>query len=115
MNKLFKNPIFYLLIGIAAIWAVAGILNSGSSDAELTTSEFERKLKAGDVTEVEVFGRSGRIEGTLSDGSEFTSTYLSSDDLSQLFRDQPGEAVVANPENPNLWGSLLTSILPFIF
>ncbi|MEX0789704.1 MAG: ATP-dependent zinc metalloprotease FtsH, partial [Actinomycetota bacterium] len=50
-----------------------------------------------------------------SDGSEFTSTYLSSDDLSQLLRDQPGVAVVANPENPNLWGSLLTSILPFIF
>jgi cell division protease FtsH len=115
MNKLFKNPIFYLLIGIAAIWAVAGVLNSGSGDAELSTSEFERKLKAGDVTEVEVFGRSGRIEGTLSDGSEFTSTYLSSDDVSQLLRDQPGVAVEVNPENPNLWGSLLTSILPFIF
>ncbi len=115
MDKLFKNPIFYLLIGIAAIWAVAGVLNSGSGDAELSTSEFERKLKAGDVTEVEVFGRSGRIEGTLSDGSEFTSTYLSSDDVSQLLRDQPGVAVEVNPENPNLWGSLLTSILPFIF
>jgi cell division protease FtsH len=115
MNKLFKNPIFYLLIGIAAIWAVAGILNSGNRDAKLSTSEFERKLKAGDVTEVEVFGRSGRIEGTLSDGSKFTSTYLSSEDLSQLLRDQPGVKVTANPENPNLWGSLLTSILPFIF
>ena len=30
-------------------------------------------------------------------------------------RDQPGVKVIANPENPNLWGSLLTSILPFIF
>ncbi|CAN5770532.1 ATP-dependent zinc metalloprotease FtsH [soil metagenome] len=115
MNKLFKNPIFYLLIGIAAIWAVAGILNSGNRDTKLSTSEFERKLKAGDVTEVEVFGRSGRIEGTLSDGSKFTSTYLSSEDLAQLLRDQPGVKVTANPENPNLWGSLLTSILPFIF
>ncbi|HYN99258.1 MAG TPA: ATP-dependent zinc metalloprotease FtsH [Actinomycetota bacterium] len=115
MNKLFKNPIFYLLIGIAAIWAVAGILNSGNRDTKLSTSEFERKLKAGDVTEVEVFGRSGRIEGTLSDGSKFNSTYLSPDDVAQLLRDQPGVKVTANPENPNLWGSLLTSILPFIF
>ena len=115
MNKLFKNPIFYLLIGIAAIWAVAGILNSGNRDTELSTSEFERKLKAGDITEVEVFRNSGRIEGTLSDGSKFTSTYLSAEDVSQLLRDQPGVKVIANPENPNLWGSLLTSILPFIF
>jgi cell division protease FtsH len=115
MNKLFKNPIFYLLIGIAAIWAVAGILNNSSRATKLSTSEFERKLKAGDVTEVEVFGRSGRIEGTLADGSKFTSTYLSSEDVSQLLREQPGVKVVANPENPNLWGSLLTSILPFIF
>ena len=115
MNKLFKNPIFYLLIGIAAIWAVAGILNSGSRSQKLSTSEFERKLRAGDITEVEVFRNSGRIEGTLSDGSKFTSTYLSPEDVSQLLREQPGVKVVANPENPNLWGSLLTSILPFIF
>src|SRR5919206_5166787 len=108
MNKLFKNPIFYLLIGIAAIWAVAGILNSGSRAQKLSTSEFERKLKAGDITEVEVFRNSGRIEGTLSDGSKFSSTYLSPEDVSQLLRDQPGVKVVANPENPNLWGSLLT-------
>ncbi len=115
MNKLFKNPIFYLLIGIAAIWAVAGILNSGSRATKLSTSDFERKLKAGDVTEVEVFRSSGRIEGSLADGTKFTSTYLSSEDVSQLLRDQPGVKVIANPENPNLWGSLLTSILPFIF
>ncbi|HEX2053837.1 MAG TPA: ATP-dependent zinc metalloprotease FtsH [Actinomycetota bacterium] len=115
MNKIFKNPIFYLLLGIAAIWAVAGILNSGSRAQKLSTSEFERKLKAGDVTEVEVFRNSGRIEGTLSDGSKFSSTYLSPEDVSQLLREQPGVKVVANPENPNLWGSLLTSILPFIF
>ncbi len=115
MNKLFKNPIFYLLIGIVAVWAVAGILKSGSRATKLSTSEFERKLRAGDITEVEVFRNSGRIEGTLSDGSKFTSTYLSPEDVSQLLRDQPGVKVIANPENPNLWGSLLTSILPFIF
>ncbi|HVL50833.1 MAG TPA: ATP-dependent zinc metalloprotease FtsH [Actinomycetota bacterium] len=115
MNKLFKNPIFYLLIGIAAIWAVAGILNSGSRSTKLSTSEFERKLKAGDITEVEVFRNSGRIDGTMSDGTRFTSTYLSAEDVSQLLRDQPGVAVTTNTENPSLWGSLLTSILPFIF
>ncbi|HEX2258673.1 MAG TPA: ATP-dependent zinc metalloprotease FtsH [Actinomycetota bacterium] len=115
MNKLLKNPIFYLLLIIVAIWAVAAVLSSSGRARKLSTSEFERKVRAGEVTSVTVFRNSGKLEGTLSDGSKFTSTYLSPDETAQLLREHPQVKSDTNPENPSLWGSLLTSILPFIF
>jgi cell division protease FtsH len=115
MNKLLKNPIFYLLLIIVAIWAVAAVLSSSGRAKKLSTSEFERKLRGGEVTSVTVFRNSGKLEGTLSDGSKFTSTYLSPDETAQMLREHPEVKSDTNPENPSLWGSLLTSILPFIF
>ena len=115
MNKLLKNPIFYLLLIIVAIWAVAAVLSSSGRARKLSTSDFERKVRAGEVTSVTVFRNSGKLEGTLSDGSKFTSTYLSPDETAQLLREHPQVKSDTNPENPSLWGSLLTSILPFIF
>jgi cell division protease FtsH len=115
MNKILKNPIFYLLLIIVAIWAVAAVLSSSGRAKKLSTSDFERKLRAGEVTSVTVFRNSGKLEGTLSDSSKFTSTYLSPDETAQLLRDHPEVKSDTNPENPSLWGSLLTSILPFIF
>ncbi|MDQ4149395.1 MAG: ATP-dependent zinc metalloprotease FtsH [Actinomycetota bacterium] len=115
MNKLLKNPIFYLLLIIVGIWAVAAALSSSGRSAKLSTSEFERKLRAGEVASVTVFRNSGKLEGTLTDGSKFTSTYLSAEETAQLLRDHPEVRSDTNPENPSLWGSLLTSILPFIF
>lgn len=115
MNKLIKNPFFYLLLVIIAIWAVAAALSSGSRATEITTGEFQAKVNSGDVTKVTVFRSSGKLEGTLSDGSEFQSSYLSPDSIAQLLAAHPEIESDTNPENPSLWGSLLTGILPFIF
>jgi cell division protease FtsH len=115
MNKFLKNPIFYGLLIIGAFMVVMWVLSSADRGQKLSSSEFERKLKAGEVDSVTVFRSSGRLEGRLSDGTKFTSNYLSPDDTATLLREHPEVKSDTNPENPSLWGSLLTSILPFVF
>lgn len=114
MSKLFKNPLFYLLLGIAGVWAMVAVLQDGARAEELTTSEFEQRLSAGEVASVTVFRNSGELEGELADGTEFTSSYLSAEETAQLLRQHPEVESDTDPENPSLWGSLLTSILPFV-
>ncbi|MEX2588169.1 MAG: ATP-dependent zinc metalloprotease FtsH [Actinomycetota bacterium] len=114
MSKLFKNPLFYLLLGIAGVWAMVAVLQEGAGAEELSTSEFQQRLSAGEVTSVTVFRNSGELEGELADGTKFTSSYLSAEDTAQLLRQHPEVEFNTDPENPSLWGSLLTSILPFV-
>jgi cell division protease FtsH len=115
MNKLFKNPFFYLLLVIIAIWAVAAALSSGGRATKISTGEFQAKVNGGEVSKVVVFRSSGKLEGTLTDGTKFQSNYLSPDSIAELLAQHPEIESDTNPENPSLWGSLLTSILPFIF
>ena len=115
MNKLFKNPFFYLLLVIIAIWAVAAMLSSGGRATKISSGEFQNHVVAGDVKKVVVYRSSGKLDGELKDGTKFSSNYLSPDTIAQLLADHPEIESDTNPENPSLWGSLLTSILPFIF
>ncbi|MGQ0679618.1 MAG: ATP-dependent zinc metalloprotease FtsH [Actinomycetota bacterium] len=115
MSKLLKNPFFYLLLVIIAIWAVAAALSSGARADKMTSGDFLAKVNAGEVSKVTVFRNSGKLEGTLRDGTKFQSNYLSADSVAQLLAEHPEIESDTNPENPSLWGSLLTSILPFIF
>ncbi|MEX2553384.1 MAG: ATP-dependent zinc metalloprotease FtsH [Actinomycetota bacterium] len=115
MNKLFKNPFFYLLLVIIVIWGVAAALSSGGRATKISTGEFQAKVNAGEVSKVVVFRSSGKLEGTLTDGTKFQSNYLSPDSVAELLASHPEIESDTNPENPSLWGSLLTSILPFIF
>jgi cell division protease FtsH len=115
MSKFVKNPFFYLLLVIIAIWAVAAALSSGGRASKISTGEFNAKVEAGEVAKVVVFRNSGKLEGTLTDGTKFQSNYLSPDAIAELLAAHPEIESDTNPENPSLWGSLLTSILPFIF
>ncbi|MBW3590458.1 MAG: ATP-dependent zinc metalloprotease FtsH [Actinobacteria bacterium] len=114
MSKLLKNPLFYLLLGIGGVWAMVAVLQDSANVEELTTSEFEQKLSAGEVQSVTVFRNSGELEGELADGTKFTSSYLSAEETASLLRQHPEVESDTDPENPSLWGSLLTSILPFV-
>ncbi|HVF12060.1 MAG TPA: ATP-dependent zinc metalloprotease FtsH [Actinomycetota bacterium] len=116
MGKLAKNPILYLLILIVVIWAVAVAIGSNTGVKEIEYGEFITELKEGNIKSVTAGRNSGKLEGELKRpaGTKFKSFYGDLKDLQEDVKAVDISVLKINAENPSLWTSLLTSILPFI-
>ncbi|HVE75517.1 MAG TPA: ATP-dependent zinc metalloprotease FtsH [Actinomycetota bacterium] len=119
MNRLIKNPVFYVVVLIAVTWAVASAIQNKAGVTELTYSEFKKRVESGQVETAEVFKNSSEIKGKLKTGKMYESTFLSAEGMDKLIDeneagppDDPKWEV--NPQNANPWWSAILSILPII-
>ncbi|MGI8425433.1 MAG: ATP-dependent zinc metalloprotease FtsH [Actinomycetota bacterium] len=114
MNRLLRNPLLYLLILVVLIWAVAVAIGSASGPKKLEYGDFITELKGGNVKSVTAGRQSGKLEGTLKNGKEFRSDYGDLKELQDEVKAVDVGILKINAENPSLWGSLLSSVLPFV-
>src|SRR5690606_12854621 len=108
-----------------AIWVLAGALVamfllpslfSTDDRTKIPYSDLREKVAAGQVEEITWSNDGGDIDGTLTDGTEFTSNgpvEPPEEDLA-LFRDHDVEVEFSNPQ-PSILDSLLPILLPIAF
>jgi cell division protease FtsH len=114
VKKLLRSPIFYFIILIAVIWAVAAYIRPGIGTKKLTYGDFKAKFAAGQIQKLVVQHKAGTIEGTLTDGTKFRSAFLSDAHMDELLSQHPEVSQDVDPQNQSVWVGLLTSFLPFI-
>ncbi|MEA2591790.1 MAG: hypothetical protein QOD62_1621, partial [Actinomycetota bacterium] len=108
MKKLIRSPIFYFLILIAVIWVVASFVTRGVGVKKLTYGDFKTKLAHGEISKLVVEHKSETITGTLSDGTKFRSSFLSTSRLDDLLAQHPEVPQDVNPQNQSVWVGILT-------
>jgi cell division protease FtsH len=100
------------LAAIVAIFILPSVL-SGDSGDPIAYDEFLVQVGEGQVTEVKVDNNNGEIDGTLADGSEFTTTGpLQIPDADLEFMRENIPTVEFDTPQSSFWISLLPLLLP---
>ncbi|MEQ8717616.1 MAG: ATP-dependent zinc metalloprotease FtsH [Acidimicrobiales bacterium] len=100
------------LAAIVAIFVLPAVL-SGDSGDPIAYDEFLVQVGEGQVTEVKVDNNNGEIDGTLADGSEFTTTGpLQIPDADLEFMRENIPTVEFDTPQSSFWISLLPLLLP---
>ena len=117
MKKL-SRPVTFLAVAVVAIVVLAIVLsNRGPSVEDLTFSELEDAIASGEIVEATILDSSHQIEGTLSSGELFRSTFPeeSTDEIfAELRSAEPEIALEVDTEDGNLIIDILLSLLPLL-
>ncbi len=104
----------YLLIIVAAVAAIDMFASSTSNKPEISYSGFMQQVKTKNVESVSITDNHSIIGKLKNNGTEFT-TYAPTDaTLIQQLTENGVEITAKPPEQPSIWMSLLTSILPIV-
>ena len=108
----------FLAVAVVAIVVLAIVLsNRGPSVEDLTFSELEDAIASGEIVEATILDSSHQIEGTLSSGELFRSTFPeeSTDEIfAELRSAEPEIALEVDTEDGNLIIDILLSLLPLL-
>lgn len=114
MGRFTKNVLLYLLIIVAAVAAIDMFAGSTSNKPEISYSGFMQQVKTKNVESVSITDNHSIIGKLKNNGTEFT-TYAPTDaTLIQQLTENGVEITAKPPEQPSIWMSLLTSILPIV-
>ena len=123
MNRTARTILVYMVVAILVMMAVNVFLQGANEPEELSLSEFQTKLVAGDVASIEMKTRSDEIIGTFVEdavvpgaNNEFRTVYPAEfeDELTTLI-DQTGlEDFVVNAENPSALQWFFGTIFPYL-
>jgi cell division protease FtsH len=113
-KRLGRNVIVYVILGLGALWVVGSVVQRSPDVDELRFDQFLQKVDAGDVTSAEMLLTDQRIEGELTDGSPYRTTYAGEGDELALRLVEKGVDVVANPQGQSAWVAVLTNVLPLL-
>ena len=120
-SRTFRSPVFWLLLVLAALLAFAYLPFGGDDDVEeLTLSEFNAALAAGEIASVEMIEGPNVIEAIRLDGTEFEARYIgrdSNDLANRILAEAPTvDLKVSRAGGQSIWISLLFTLLPvFVF
>ena len=107
------RPVVWVLVGVAVIAVLVAPAMSRTGPQRIGYSDFLEKVRAGQVTSVDIDNETARIRGELKDGKDFVSTGpvdMPESDLS-LLREH-GVKRDYTPPNSNIVGSLIVWLLP---
>lgn len=114
MGRFTKNVLLYLLIIVAAVAAIDMFASSTSNKPEISYSGFMQQVKTKNVESISITDNHSIIGKLKNNGTEFT-TYAPTDaTLIQQLTENGVEITAKPPEQPSIWMSLLTSILPIV-
>jgi cell division protease FtsH len=114
VNRVLKSALFYFLILVAAVWAFATFLGRGAEIQDLTFTEFKAHLEQDQIKNVKVLKNSQRLEGELTNGDKYRSTFLSAEKLDDLMAENSDVPFEVDPQSQSIWISLLFNFLPIL-
>ncbi|WP_163527989.1 ATP-dependent zinc metalloprotease FtsH [Halobacillus ihumii] len=123
MSRIFRNTIFYLLIFLVVIAVVGLFRGQGEPQETLNVNEFYDRLNNGEIEEMTMQPVNGiiRITGQLAGSEEgqgmFTAKLPANEQIiSNVTQTAQEQSVlkVEEEEQPSVWVTVLTSIIPFV-
>ncbi|WP_101847110.1 ATP-dependent zinc metalloprotease FtsH [Halobacillus sp. Marseille-P3879] len=122
MNRIFRNTIFYLLIFLVVIGIVGLFRGQGEPEQTLNVNEFYDRLNNGEIEEMTMQPTNGviRITGSVAgseEGETFTANIPANEEIvSNVTEEAQQQSIltVEEEEQPSVWVTVLTSIIPFV-
>ena len=116
MSQLMKNALLWMAIVGMTFFAVQNAYQAAPKQS-MTYSEFVSLVNKDQISSVSFKGDGFTIDGTLGDGSAFTTTrplYIQDDRLmNDLFAHQV-EVLGEQPESDSIWSQLLVASFPIL-
>ncbi|MGI8759467.1 MAG: ATP-dependent metallopeptidase FtsH/Yme1/Tma family protein, partial [Acidimicrobiales bacterium] len=115
MRKVLRSPVSWVVVVLAVLFGASQLLGGEDEREQLRIDEFEDRVEADLVAEVEIKDQSSRILGELTDGTQFETTFASESAarITELLSaaDVPTEV---DAEEGSLWVTLLIQLLPIL-
>ena len=112
MYKFFKNVAFYLLIVVAAIWAMDHYAAGSTNKTDISYTAFIKHVQQDEVKSVTI--NENGITGLLKDGKVFTTVAPNDATLIPTLRSRDVEIKAELPPQTPWWASLLSTLLPMV-
>ncbi|MBO5589989.1 MAG: ATP-dependent zinc metalloprotease FtsH [Acidaminococcaceae bacterium] len=112
MFKFFKNVAFYLLIVVAAIWAMDHYSAGNVSKTDISYTAFIKHVQQDEVKSVTI--SENGITGRLKDGKTFTTVAPNDSTLIPTLRSRDVEIRAELPPQTPWWATLLSTLLPMV-
>ncbi len=114
--RVFRGPIVWVLLVLLALSVFIAFASKGPVPKTIDSSKFVSLVESGQVQSVTFDENSQVIDGALSDGTQFQTTYLTGDGPNiRRMLDRAGVQYKAEPPHSNPWLSLLlTTLLPIV-
>ncbi len=123
MNRTARTILVYMVVAILVMMAVNVFLQGANEPEDLSLSEFQTKLIAGEIASLEMKARSDEIVGEFKEdavvagaNSQFRTVYPAEfeDELTALIEETGLEDFTVNAENPSALSWFLTTIFPYL-
>lgn len=119
-KKLFKGPIFWILIAVLLILIGSNLISSANAAKKITTAEAVSSINRNEVTSVKLIDRDQRIEIVLRTGSRVQADFISGQgvELQKLLQAKvdsgalPRDGYDAIVPKDNILVNLLVSLIP---
>ena len=112
MFKFFKNVVFYLLIVVAAIWAMDHYSAGNTNKTDISYTAFIKHVQQDEVKSVTI--SENGITGLLKDGKVFTTVAPNDATLIPTLRSRDVEIKAELPPQTPWWASVLSTLLPMV-
>jgi cell division protease FtsH len=113
-RRLGRNAIIYAVVALAAIYIVGSLLSHGSQPQKIRFDSFIAKVQHHEVRTAEMFLRDQRIEGKLTNGQSYQTSFAGDGDTLSLTLTKAHVHVTADPQGQSIFTTFLTSVLPFL-
>ncbi|MGH9247718.1 MAG: ATP-dependent zinc metalloprotease FtsH [Acidimicrobiales bacterium] len=112
-SRLSRAVIAYVLVGLVALLIVGAWVRRGSGAEELRLDEFDVAVNEERVESATIHDGDHRVTGTLTDGTEYTVSYVAEygDELTELLRDANVE-VDTEQSSGSVVVSILVNLIP---
>lgn len=113
MSKFVRNVSLYLLLIIVAVSIIDAFTTNKSDKSEITYTNFMNQVQQKKVDTIQLTDDHA-IVGQLKDGTSFTSYAPTDPALMPALRDADVTIIAKPPEQPSMWMSMLTNVLPIL-
>ena len=105
----------YLVLAILAVLLLSRFVSGGSSSTKLTFTQFEEKVRSGDVINANISDRSNSVSGQLRDRSQYHSSYVGQygDDIVKELK-RAGVPTDVSVGKGSVWLALLFQFFPIL-
>ena len=114
VQRFARAPFVWIPVLFIAAYALVAVFGRPGEPEPMPYNEFLEQAEAGNVGNYTDFVRDGRLEGELTNGDRYTTTYnpeLNREELAEVLADVRGSESFETAEVDNQSGSVLVSIL----
>jgi cell division protease FtsH len=120
MNRVFRSAFFYLMIFLVIIFVISLISGQHEQAEEIDVNKFMQSLEKGEIKEMTMQPVNGimRITGKLEKDKQFIAQVPDNNDIIADITAKAREQKVQNNtkpmDQPSIWVTLLTTMIPFL-